>query len=324
MIPTVDKSRQASGRDEEARGPDCDAIARAADLDRSRIECVDEIASTNSELMNRPAALDPLAPQVLIAARQSAGRGRRGRSWLSEAPDCLTISICMHRMRRPGAAPLVGLPLALGAAVATTVAPHVRGIGLKWPNDLLRDGRKCAGMLVETRAIGEFERVVAGLGLNWWLPPALARSVADARADARADAAAGAAAGATPERDARPGERGSMPSPQPPGGLFDAPPAQALRERIAGELAGAIIERMRGFFDAGFGDTAVLWARFDALSGRDVVIHADRERVLTGRAEGIDRQGALRVRTADGVVAVAAGEVSARLLADVVSTGASR
>jgi BirA family biotin operon repressor/biotin-[acetyl-CoA-carboxylase] ligase len=312
MIPTVDKSRQASGRDGEARGPDCDAIARAADLDRSRIECVDEIASTNSELMNRPAALDPLAPQVLIAARQSAGRGRRGRSWLSEAPECLAMSICMHRVRSPGAAPLVGLPLALGAAVATTVAQHVRGIGLKWPNDLLRDGRKCAGMLVETRAIGEFDRVVVGLGLNWWLPPALARSVADA------------AAGATPVADARPRERGSMPSPQPPGGLFDASPPQALRERIAGELAGAIIERMRQFFDAGFGDTAVLWARFDALSGRDVVIHADRERVLTGRAEGIDRQGALRVRTADGVVAVAAGEVSARLLDDVVSTEASR
>ena len=301
MIARVDMRRQASVLDGQFGGLGRDAIARAANLDGSRIELVDEIASTNTELMNRPVAGDPLAPLVLIAARQSGGRGRRGRAWLSETSDCLTMSISMHRARGGSVRPLTGLSLALGAAVATTVASHARGIGLKWPNDLLRDGRKCAGMLVETRAVGEFERVVIGLGLNWSLSPALARSVA------------GTAAGAGPERPAL-----------PPGALLDAPPTQALRELITGELAGAIIDATLAFFEEGFADTASRWARFDVLAGRDVVIHGNGDRALAGRADGLDPDGALRVRTAQGVGPVAAGEVSVRFPQDVVPNGAGR
>ncbi len=305
MIAPVDKSRQASGRDGEARGLDCEAIARAADLERSRVECVAEIGSTNLELMNRPMAPDALTPLVLIAGRQSAGRGRRGRTWLGGTPHGLAMSICIHRARRGAHAPLTGLPLALGAAIATTVAPYARGIGLKWPNDLLRDGRKCAGMLVETRTVGEMERVVVGLGLNWQMPPALARSLA------------GVAGDVPVARDLA-----AQPTAPPAGGLFDALPEPVLRERITGELAAAIIACTRRFFELGFADTAVRWARFDALAGREVAIVLDAQRVLSGRAEGLDRHGALRVRTADGIVPVAAGDVSARFLGDGQPAGA--
>ncbi len=310
MIPPVDTSRQASGQDVEARGLDCEAIARAAGLDRSRIEWVAEIGSTNLELMNRPGEPNALAPVVLIAGRQTAGRGRRGRTWLSAAPDCLTMSISLHRARRGAAAPLVGLPLALGAAVAATVAAHVPGIGLKWPNDLLRDGRKCAGMLVETRSIGDFERVVVGLGLNWRVSSALARAL-----DERG-------AGATSASDSPASDPASTLPGLPVGGLFDALPPSALREQVAGELAGAIIACARRFFETGFADTAQRWARFDVLAGREVAIVVDHQHTLTGHADGLDRQGALRVRTAQGVVPVAAGEVSVRFIDKVVPTGA--
>ena len=312
MIAPVDKSRQACGRDDETRGLDREAIARAAGLERSRVEFVDEIGSTNLELMSRPPAPDALAPLVLISGSQSAGRGRRGRVWVGSAPDSLAMSICMHRVRRGASAPLTGLPIALGAAIATAVAPYSRGIGLKWPNDLLRDARKCAGMLIETRTVGEFERVVIGLGLNWHMPPALARSLA------------GIAAGATPAPLARDSDRGALPSAPPAGGLFDALPELALRERITGELAASIIGCTRSFFELGFADTAARWARFDVLAGREVAIVLDAQRTFCGRAEGLDRHGALRVRTVDGIVPVAAGDVSVRFLGDSHPIGAAQ
>jgi len=271
--------------------------------------------------MSRPAAPDALEPLVLISGRQSAGRGRRGRVWLGSAPDSLAMSICMHRARRGAPVPLTGLPIALGAAIAATVTPCSRGIGLKWPNDLLRDARKCAGMLIETRAVGELERVVVGLGLNWRMPPAFARSLAEI------------AAGATPapgtphcdgDGDDGDGDRTPPMSALPAGGLFDELPEPALRERITGELAASIIECTRRFFELGFADTAARWARFDVLAGREVAIVLDAQRGFCGRAQGLDRHGALLVRTADGVVPVAAGDVSVRFLADTRPAGVSR
>jgi BirA family biotin operon repressor/biotin-[acetyl-CoA-carboxylase] ligase len=272
------------------RGLDREAVARLAELDASRIEIVAATDSTNQDLMDRPAGLDALAPRILIAVRQRAGRGRRGRAWLSEPEDCLTMSVSLHRVREASAPTLTGLPLALGVAVAETLAPEVKGIGLKWPNDLLREGRKCAGMLVEARTVGELDRVVIGLGLNWHLPESLARPLA-------------AAAGGAPPFAAA-------------GGLFDELPPPAVRERIAGRVARALIDAAWRFMQHGFGDTALRWARFDALLGREVVVRGDGEPALLGRADGLDRNGALRVRTADGVQSVSAGEVSVRLTGD--------
>jgi len=290
ISPVYDMPQSPARAGAADRGLDREAVARAAGLDPRRVEIVAATDSTNQDLMDGPAGLDALAPRILIAVRQRAGRGRRGRAWLSEPADCLTMSIGLHRVRAASAPSLTGLPLALGVAIAQTLAAHVRGIGLKWPNDLLRDGRKCAGMLVEVRAVGELERVVIGLGLNWRLPEPLAQKLAAAAAAAQPFAAAG--------------------------GLFDELPALPVRERIAGQLAAALIERARSFMQQGFGDTALHWARYDALLGREVVVRGDGGTALIGRADGLDRHGALRVRTAHGVQSVCAGEVSVRLAGD--------
>jgi len=289
ISPVYDMPQSPARAGAADRGLDREAVARAAGLDPRRVEIVAATDSTNQDLMDGPAGLDALAPRILIAVRQRAGRGRRGRAWLSEPADCLTMSIGLHRVRAASAPSLTGLPLALGVAIAQTLAAHVRRIGLKWPNDLLRDGRKCAGMLVEVRAVGELERVVIGLGLNWRLPEPLAQRLA-------------AAAAAQPFAAA--------------GGLFDELPSASVRERITGLLAGALIERARHFMRQGFGDTALHWARYDALLGREVVVRGDGGTALIGRADGLDRHGALRVRTAHGVQSVCAGEVSVRLAGD--------
>ena len=295
ISPVYDMPHTPASAGAADRGLDREAVARAAGLDASRIEIVPVTGSTNQDLLDGPPVPDALAPRVLIAVRQRAGRGRRGRAWLSEPPDCLTMSISLHRVREASAPPLTGLPLALGVAIAETLAPQVHGIGLKWPNDLLRDGRKCAGMLVEVRALAELERVVIGLGLNWRLPCSLAQQLL-------------AAAGGSPPFAAA-------------GGLFDELAPAPVREQITGQLARALIERARRFMREGFGDTALRWARFDALLGREVVVRGDGTHVLVGRADGLDRHGALRVRTADGVQSVCAGEVSVRLAGDAQPRG---
>jgi len=305
MISPVHDMRQPPAPAGNAdRGLDREAVARAGGLDPARVAIVESTGSTNQDLMSRPAGLDVPAPRVLIAARQTAGRGRRGRGWLSEPPDCLAMSISVHRVRDASAPVLTGLPIALGIAIADVLAAQVHGIGLKWPNDLLRDGRKCAGMLVEARTVDELERVVIGLGLNWRLPATLAGQPA-----------------APPPAS---GEASSDAAPLAPGGLFDALPPVEVRERIAGELARALVDCARRYLREGFGDTALAWARHDLLLGREIVVKSEGKTVLSGRADGLDRHGELRVRTRNGVQTVCAGEVSVRLSAAQVGGDGAR
>jgi BirA family biotin operon repressor/biotin-[acetyl-CoA-carboxylase] ligase len=254
-----------------------DAIAQAAGLSPACVECVPSVESTNLTLMSALLAGDPMRPRVLIAARQTAGRGRRGRVWLSQEPDCLTMSISLHRIRRHTAPTLAGLSLALGVAIAQVLSRTVENIWLKWPNDLLRGDRKFAGMLVEARVIDGYERVVIGLGLNWCL------------AAGTADALGGVATG-----------------------LFDTLPARSQREQLAGQVAGAMIAAARAFFDAGFNETAAHWEPFDRLRNRPVVVFGPGGVTVEGVADGLGPAGVLRLLTAQGVRLIAAGDVSVR------------
>ncbi|GGO35548.1 biotin--[acetyl-CoA-carboxylase] ligase [Deinococcus humi] len=114
-------------------------------------------------------AMDP-APHgaVVVAERQTGGRGRRGRAW-TPTPGALTFSVLLRGAGDAGEAPLTLpelalMPLAAGVAVAAACGVG----GLKWPNDLLApDGRKLAGILLEADLRGEeARRAVLGIGLN--------------------------------------------------------------------------------------------------------------------------------------------------------------
>jgi BirA family transcriptional regulator, biotin operon repressor / biotin---[acetyl-CoA-carboxylase] ligase len=139
------------------------------------IEFVDEIDSTNSELLRRAHAseMGALMPMALVAARQTAGRGRSGRVWLSPAGIEAAENLCLS-MLLPLAVPLRDLApftLALGVAARRAISPQ---LGLKWPNDLLLANRKVGGILVEVARSGLHETdcwVVAGIGVNIQLPP---------------------------------------------------------------------------------------------------------------------------------------------------------
>jgi len=122
------------------------------------IEILPEIDSSNTELMRRARAgqHDPI---LLVAERQTAGRGRQGRTWSGELGDALTFSIGLPYKARNWS----GLSLAVGLSLAESLGPQVQ---LKWPNDLWFQQRKLGGILVEAASQGGKSYVVVGVGLN--------------------------------------------------------------------------------------------------------------------------------------------------------------
>nr|WP_315848712.1 biotin--[acetyl-CoA-carboxylase] ligase [uncultured Rhodoferax sp.] len=125
------------------------------------VEVLPEIDSTNTELMRRARAgqLDPI---LLVAERQTAGRGRLGRDWKSDtAGEGGTLTFSLGVPLAP--ADWSGLSLAVGLAVVNALHPALR---LKWPNDVWLDGRKLAGILIETAGVGDTRYAVIGVGIN--------------------------------------------------------------------------------------------------------------------------------------------------------------
>ena len=122
------------------------------------VEVLPEIDSSNTELMRRARA-GLHEPTLLVAERQTAGRGRMGRVWQSQPGDSLTFSIGLALRPKDWS----GLSLAVGLSLAESLHPDVR---LKWPNDLWLQDRKLGGILVEAASMGEHSQVVVGVGLN--------------------------------------------------------------------------------------------------------------------------------------------------------------
>jgi BirA family transcriptional regulator, biotin operon repressor / biotin---[acetyl-CoA-carboxylase] ligase len=125
------------------------------------VEVVPEIGSTNTELMRRARA-GRMAPVLLVAEQQTAGRGRLGRDWHSAAGQSLTFSLGLPL----APASWSGLSLAVGVSLAESLHPRIQ---LKWPNDLWLDDRKLAGILIETASFSEREArryAVVGVGIN--------------------------------------------------------------------------------------------------------------------------------------------------------------
>jgi BirA family biotin operon repressor/biotin-[acetyl-CoA-carboxylase] ligase len=98
-------------------------------------------------------------PTLLVAERQTAGRGRMGRVWQSQPSDSLTFSLSLGLKPQDWS----GLSLAVGLSLAESLHPDV---GLKWPNDLWFEDRKLGGILVEAASMRGHSQVVVGVGLN--------------------------------------------------------------------------------------------------------------------------------------------------------------
>ena len=129
------------------------------------LEVVLEIGSTNDAVMAAGRA-GKAEGFTVLADRQTAGRGRRGRSWASPAGVGLYTSVLLRPQQPPARVPLLTLVAGLGVAEAIE---EVAGVAtrLKWPNDVVVEGRKVAGILAETASADEqADHVVIGIGIN--------------------------------------------------------------------------------------------------------------------------------------------------------------
>lgn len=245
------------------------------------VEVVAETGSTNADLLARVTAVDGgrlVAPVLLVAESQTAGRGRAGRPWQTTRTSALTFSLAW-KFNRPLHA-LIGLPLAVGVVLAEALGIFGIDVELKWPNDVLRDGAKLAGILIETaqdKSKGAAATwTVIGIGVNLTMPPDLQQRIGRAVADV----------------------------------------SELLtheRERLLAILLSALADALADFDARGFAPFVARWNRLHAYTGRTVRILDDGRVLHEGVAVGVDEQGCFLMDTASGRVAVTAGDVSLRL-----------
>lgn len=272
------ESRQGLGYRLAAPLERLDATRLAAAVPGLRLSVLPVTDSTNSRLLDADPARDP---QALLAEFQTAGRGRRGRAWSSPFGANLYLSVAWSFAAWPPQ--LTALPLAVGIACARAIrALGLPELRLKWPNDLLVDGRKLGGILLEHRGEGGGGcRVVIGVGVNVRMAGEHARDIA-----------------------------------QPWINLDEALAARGLPAASRNELAQALLRELesmlRAYATQGFEPLAEQWQELDLLYRRPVRVQFG-DRTLDGVAQGIDGQGALIVDAAGQRHVLNAGDVSLRL-----------
>lgn len=261
-------------------------------MQSSTIEIVDRVPSTMDAARERiqkgvvsPADTAATPFTGILAREQTAGRGQRGRVWnaRSGASLCATFYF-RHGLDLP--AELGAVALIAGVAVAnaliawTEAAGAIADIGLKWPNDVLIQGKKVGGILIETTRTPEGKAVaLIGVGINL-------------------------SAGAFPEAlaiTATTLEAAGIPSPDP----------IVLAER----LAEALQEQAASFRQSGLDDLVAQWRCLDRTAGRCFQTEHDGEKLI-GLAEGIDPTGRLLLRLPDETL-LAVGSASTLLEASV-------
>ena len=248
------------------------AAYRMAAAKQVAVEVVAETGSTNADLLAR---LDQLAtPVLLVAERQTAGRGRAGRAWHSTPDAVLTFSLAW-KFNRPLHA-LVGLPLAVGVALVEALSAFDVEAKLKWPNDILKDGKKLAGILIETAktASAQCTAAVVGIGLNVACPDDLTARIDRPIASLN-----------LPELD---------------------------RDHVLGQILNSLAQALTQFEQQGMEAFIARWNRWHAYAGHEVCIVDGGRTLHEGRAIGIVPNGALLLETSAGPVAVMAGDVSLR------------
>ena len=232
------------------------------------VRVVERCTSTNDLLLKENNT-------VLIAAEeQTEGRGRRGRRWHSAPGAGLTFSLG-RRIRRP-ARELAALSLVAGVAAARVLrALGVRKAALKWPNDLLVEGAKLGGILVEARTAGgrrDSSYVVIGLGINCRRTPGL---------------------GARLGREV----------------AFVNDFAAVSRNELLQHTAAALLAAIDAFEAGGLDALRAEWEAMDAHAGQRLRVRLAGGRIVTGVAGGLAEDGALRLVTRRGVRAVRSGRV---------------
>lgn len=243
-----------------------------------KLEMLDEVASTNTYLMQSKHA----AHATCVAAHvQTNGKGRRGRTWVSQLGASLTFSLLWRF--QCGAAALSGLSLAVGVALMRTL--HGFGINqaqLKWPNDVLildknHDGKKLAGILIELQ--GDMEgpsAAVIGVGVNLNLPKNVLNSIDQPAIDLASTS------------------------------------APIDQNELLGVLLKHLADVLSGFEQHGFIGLRDEWLSHHAYHGKPVRMHLPDGRDVQGVVKNVADDGILLVETALGLQRFSAGEISLR------------
>lgn len=243
------------------------------------VECVLSTGSTNSLASSCLPCRSDMA-RVWFAEHQSAARGRRGREWVCSFADNLYFSLAW-RFERP-MAELGALSLVAGVAVCEALAlSGVEGHGLKWPNDVVHEGRKLAGILLEVsgESMGPATAVI-GIGVNVSLPR---------RLTGRID--------------------------QPWTDLSSISSIAVSRNQLATRLIDSLVIACADFARHGLPIFMPRWRQFDTLVGRNIQVRSSN-RTVYGRYAGISGQGALLMENPEGRSEHLAGEVSVRRVED--------
>jgi BirA family biotin operon repressor/biotin-[acetyl-CoA-carboxylase] ligase len=238
-----------------------------------KIALLDQCGSTNVELLARAASGAP-SGSALACELQTAGRGRRGNRWLSGLATGLTFSLLWRYAR--GGTDLAGLSLAAGVAcVRALAALGCEGVLLKWPNDLMHEGRKLGGILVE--GSGEARgpsAVVVGVGINVRSSHAL-----------------------------------NLPRARPISELAAIRPDVPPRSVLLGELLARLAAVLETFGELGFAAFRAEWTRLHAQQDARIRVALPGGAAAEGVAVGVDDDGALLLRTETGVRRLHSGEV---------------
>jgi len=246
---------------------------------RFTVEAIAECASTNTLLLARADAGAP-AGSVIVADRQTAGRGSRGRSWLAAPHASLTFSVLWRFAG--GLERLAGLSLAVGVAVVRALeALGAHGVQLKWPNDILHAGGKLGGILVElNQSHGEPDHALAviGIGINLSQPPEIG------------------------------GEGFALPPAALDRLLSPMPERDLLLARLLVELA-TVFER---FASGGFVALRDEWQVRHAWQDQPVRVLRAGRLEGEGICRGADHDGALLLETTSGLERCLSGDVSLR------------
>ena len=248
---------------------DADLIRQHLDEPSIQVEVIGAVDSTNTRL----AAHAPVHGRALVAEAQKAGRGRRGRQWLSP-PGGIYLSLGWHF--ESGLAGLSPLSLVVGMAAADTLRKTgADTVGVKWPNDLVIDDAKLGGCLVEVSGAAEGPcQAVIGIGINLQLPESAAVDQ--------------------------------------PWTCLSRHAEGISRNRLVAGLIDRLARDLPQLDASGFDSFAGQWRQFDALAGRTVHVAIAGSEHFVGLAQGIDAQGRLLVDHDGRTRALGSGEVRVR------------
>jgi BirA family biotin operon repressor/biotin-[acetyl-CoA-carboxylase] ligase len=255
-------------------------MAPAAKLKLRQLTLLQETDSTNTAVLRLPG--ERQHAHAVLAERQTGGRGRRQKSWHSPAGGNIYLSLGWWFMESKW--PLSALPLVVAIAVCRALTrAGLDGHGVKWPNDILADDKKLAGVLVELQSAGSGPALaVIGVGLNVRMP---------------------------------------SPDPGEPGTAIDRPWTDLVsqlkpgdtgisRNRLVSLLLDELLDTLERFERDGFEGFTCAWRELDLLDGKKIGLEHNGQQ-LSGVAQGVDKNGGLLLETAESAIQVFhSGEVS--------------